>query len=107
VTNWEWTFPGGSPSTSNKQNPNVTYSTSGYKNITLKVSNSAGSDSTTKSAVFYITANPEKVLPFVESFEDSTSFPGTDGFIVNPSGVNPWKRVTNTSGSTWNLFHYG
>ncbi len=40
---WEWSFPGGSPSTSSEQNPEVTYSTPGNYSVSLEVSNSAGS----------------------------------------------------------------
>ncbi len=38
-----WTFEGGTPATSTAQNPIVTYHTPGYWDVTLEVSNSAGS----------------------------------------------------------------
>lgn len=41
---WEWTFEGGEPSTSNEQNPMVTYHAIGNFNVTLKVTNNSGSD---------------------------------------------------------------
>ena len=34
-TRWNWTFEGGTPSTSNEQNPTVTYSTAGKYKVTL------------------------------------------------------------------------
>ena len=40
---WEWTFPGGQPSTSTLQNPVVTYAQAGVFDVTLVVTNSAGS----------------------------------------------------------------
>lgn len=43
-TNWEWSFPGGTPSTSTLENPTVTYSSPGTYNVSLEVSNSSGSD---------------------------------------------------------------
>ncbi|NQU55229.1 MAG: PKD domain-containing protein, partial [Bacteroidetes bacterium] len=44
---WEWTFEGGEPSTSNEQNPDVTYNTLGNYNVTLKVTNAEGFDTNT------------------------------------------------------------
>jgi PKD repeat protein len=41
---------GGSPSTSTSQNPTVTYNTSGLYTVKLRVSNSFGSDSLTKTS---------------------------------------------------------
>jgi uncharacterized delta-60 repeat protein len=38
-TNWDWTFEGGTPATSNLQNPLVTYSTPGVYDVTLHISN--------------------------------------------------------------------
>ncbi|MCP4156592.1 MAG: PKD domain-containing protein [bacterium] len=54
-TSWSWSFDGGTPATSTAQNPSVTYSTAGTYNVTLTATNSAGSDSETKTA--YITVN--------------------------------------------------
>jgi PKD repeat protein len=47
-TSWSWSFEGGTPSTSTAQNPTVTYNTAGTYDVSLTVSNSAGSDSETK-----------------------------------------------------------
>ncbi len=52
-TSWNWTFDGGTPASSTNQNPSVTYNTAGTFDVTLSVSNSAGSDEMTKTA--YIT----------------------------------------------------
>ncbi len=54
-TSWSWSFPGGTPSTSNQQNPTVTYNTPGVYNVSLTVSNSGGSNNMTKNN--YITVN--------------------------------------------------
>ena len=97
VTGWNWSFPGGSPSTSTLQNPSIAYSAAGLYNVTLKASSSAGTDSTTKTSVVRITANALNTIPYVESFEDTSSFPGNDGFVVNPDGNSTWTRVTNTA----------
>lgn len=48
-SNWLWLFPGGTPSSSNLQNPTVTYYDSGTYTVTLIVSNAAGSDTAVKT----------------------------------------------------------
>lgn len=47
VTDWNWTFPGGSPATSTAQNPTVTYATAGTYDVILEVTNSFGTETTT------------------------------------------------------------
>lgn len=63
-TAWQWTFPGGTPSTSTQQNPTIVYKTTGTYDVTLKVTNSFGNN--TKTISQYI-----EVLPLV-----ITSFTG-------------------------------
>jgi len=49
-TSWNWSFPGGTPSSSTSKTPsNICYSSSGSHNVTLTVTNSGGSNSTTKA----------------------------------------------------------
>ena len=68
--NWNWSFPGGTPSSSTVQNPVVTYSSPGSYSATLNVSNSSGSNSKTKSNYITIsTSTPSLVSPIVEGFE--------------------------------------
>jgi PKD repeat protein len=43
-TSWEWTFEGGTPATSNQQNPSVTYNTAGVYDVSLTITNEFGSD---------------------------------------------------------------
>ena len=42
MTGWNWSFPGGNPSTANTQTVNVTYPTAGHYAVTLTVTCSAG-----------------------------------------------------------------
>jgi len=51
-TSWLWTFEGGIPFTSTNQNPLVRYDSVGVYQVKLSVSNSFGTDSTTK--IYYI-----------------------------------------------------
>ncbi|PLX20102.1 MAG: hypothetical protein C0599_09675, partial [Salinivirgaceae bacterium] len=54
-TAWSWSFTGGTPSTSSAQNPTVTYNTAGTYQVSLTATNSAGSDTETKSAYITVT----------------------------------------------------
>lgn len=82
-----WTFPGGTPSSSTLQNPTVTYNSPGVYNAKLVVTNSTASDSMIRTA--YISTIGSG-LPLVEGFE------GNDD---PPAG---WKNIDNgTQGGQW------
>ncbi len=51
-TSWDWSFPGGNPSTSTQQNPMVTYNVAGIYPVTLITTNANGTD--TKQVNNYI-----------------------------------------------------
>ena len=71
VENRTWTFEGGTPSTSTAQDPTVSFDTPGYKQVTLTVSNAAGSNEITKSELVYIGHNyGELVGPQQFSLDD-------------------------------------
>ncbi len=75
-TEWEWTFPGGTPSSSTQQNPTVTYNTPGNYDVTLTVTNNAGSGSITQP--LYITAYEGPVTSFdTDIFENTVNFINT------------------------------
>lgn len=63
---WEWTFEGGTPSSSSEQNPVVVYSQAGSYAVTLKVSNDAGQSAVTQSD-YIILHSP--ALPTLSSAE--------------------------------------
>ncbi len=48
VTSWNWSFPGGTPSTSTEQNPSVTYFNTGTYDVQLIINNGAGQDTMAK-----------------------------------------------------------
>jgi len=54
-TSWNWTFTGGSPSSSTSRNPVVIYNTPGTYSVTLTATNITGFDTNIKDA--YITVN--------------------------------------------------
>ena len=57
-TSWSWTFDGATTTTSNIQNPVITYTTPGSWMVELTVSNADGSDTETKAAYITVNANP-------------------------------------------------
>ncbi|TAD85249.1 MAG: PKD domain-containing protein [Bacteroidetes bacterium] len=58
-TSWQWSFPGGTPSSFNGQSPPaITYSTVGQYNVTLTVSNAFGGNTSTKTNYITVTDPP-------------------------------------------------
>jgi PKD repeat protein len=74
-TSWNWTFPGGVPSTSTLQNPVVTYNTPGqYHDVKLVVGNSLGVDSAMKYS--YIAVSPH-IIPTITLNNNDSVCSGT------------------------------
>jgi PKD repeat protein len=68
-TSWAWSFPGGSPSTSTLQNPEVNYFTMGSFAVSLSSTNTGGTGSVTKNG--YITINPRPNATITPAGTDS------------------------------------
>lgn len=99
-TEWEWTFPGGTPATSNEQNPSVVYNSSGIYNVTLSVSNGAGTSEILLTDTIEINGLPDPDFSFdingpVVSFSNnSTNYQDllwhfNDGSGVSSTDVSP------------------
>ncbi len=90
VSEYEWTFEGGSPSFSTFAEPEVTYNTAGVYKVSLKASNASGSSSASRDA--FIT-----VLPTVSGFEApfTEGFDNDDykalGYRLENDGIYGWK----------------
>jgi PKD repeat protein len=81
-TSWQWTFPGGIPSSSTIQNPTVQYKTYGKYDVTLTVSNAVGSSTVTFKE--YIFANTKPIAGFTKSIKNRTvSFSNTSFYDGN------------------------
>lgn len=97
-TNWTWSFPGGSPSSSTDQNPSVTYNTPGTYEVTLTADDGNNSDTETKTG--YITVLDQSVsLPFVEGFESYSNL-STSPWIVKNEDSNAQFELENGVGHT-------
>lgn len=62
-TSWNWTFTGGTPSSSTLQNPSVYYSAAGTYAVSLKATNGFGTNTLNKTA--YITVNALPPTPTI------------------------------------------
>lgn len=98
ITNWSWSFPGGSPSTSSASNPEITYNSPGLYDVTLTVSNAQGSESVTKTQSIQVVDEAELVVPFSENFEGFNGLHLENGwFVSNPDGdmTREWELYEN------------
>lgn len=86
-TSWLWNF--GDGSTSTDQNPSHTFTSANTYDITLKVTNSGGSNSITKNK--YIAALTQSVVP---------DFSPTNIYVSNPEGVR-YDYPDGTPGGTY------
>jgi len=97
ATGWYWEFPGGTPSTSTDSMPVVAYSTAGVYDVLFASSNSTGSDTLSRVAYVHVSGPPSITMTgpsYVEDFELPASFPGVDGYVLNPDNGQTWTRVT-------------
>ncbi len=95
-TSFQWTFPGGNPTSSNLQNVSVVYPNSGNYNVTLIASN--GSNSATSNQNNYITVNALPNIQIFGGLSDSLlclgdtmdlTVSGASNYIWNSSGLFP------------------
>lgn len=98
-TSWSWSFPGGTPSSSNLENPVVTYSSPGRHNVSLTVTNASGTKTVTKTQYIRVLPAWGLALPYSEGFEGSvTQFEDSWETIANDT--NSWSlNSANFSGS--------
>lgn len=69
IDSWQWSFPGGVPSSSNEQNPTVEYPVPGSYPVSLTVSNAAGSNSTSLNTDIEVQGPPEPFFLYdIDSF---------------------------------------
>jgi PKD repeat protein len=69
-TTWLWDFPGGNPSSSTVKNPsNIQYNTPGTYDVTLIVSNIAGSDNLTKYGYIVVSNTGVEISNFSDNIQ--------------------------------------
>ena len=96
-TSWSWSFPGGTPSTSNDSIPVIVYNTAGVYAVTLTASNSSGSNTLSRTALVKVSSTTAQysAAQYFEGLESAAVFT-TDWTVVNAQG-NGWTRVTTAA----------
>lgn len=69
---YEWSFPGGDPSMSSEANPTVTYNTAGTYDVTLVVTNAAGSVTSTEEGLVVVGEGPAASIDVQTTLGDLT-----------------------------------
>jgi len=99
ITSWEWSFPGGTPSTSTDSMPIITYASPGIYPVSYTATNVSGSSSISKNNYIEIVANiADNQVIGTESFE-SISVPNSTWRLANSIDGNTWVQ-NNTIGCT-------
>ena len=89
-----WSFPGGNPPNSYDENPIVTYNSSGSFNVSLSVSNEAGTTYQTTNNFITVFDNNPILSSISESFESSD-------FPVSENQLSDWDILDQETESTW------
>ncbi len=96
-TSWTWTFQGGTPASSNAQNPTVSYLTPGVYDVVLVATNASGSGSQTVFGCITVHALPSAT----GTATNVSCFGGNDGAInLSPTGNGPLTFEWTPSGQT-------
>jgi PKD repeat protein len=90
---WQWSFPGGNPSSSTQQNPSVMYSAAGNYDVQLIVQNPAGSDTLLRTLYIDVSSPLSTTLPLMEGFENA-QFPPALWSITDPDGIITWQEAS-------------
>lgn len=110
-TIWNWLFEGGTPATSNLENPKVTYAQSGTYSVSLTAS--AGDDADTETKQAYITIFDPAIADFsssvteiiegesVEFIDESTN---ADTWLWTFAGGNPSSSTEQNPTVVYNTF---
>lgn len=109
-TSWQWSFPGATPNFSTDQNPsNICYAVPGFYDVTLIVTNAAGSDTITLSNFINVNALPTASITqsndtlFASAgfsyqwFTGGVSIPGATDFFYVPSAESLYSVVITDS----------
>lgn len=92
---YSWSFPGGTPSTSTEQNPNVVYANEGVYDVTLTITDGSQTQSKTKTA--YIASAVPANSCIAEGFEEG-SIPTEWIFGHSTGGGDAW-TISNACSS--------
>ena len=97
-TSWNWSFSGGTPTSSTTQNPQVVYNSPGTYNVSLTVSNAFGTDTKTKIKYITVLDLPVPVADFTAT--PTTVYAGETVNFTDLSTNNPTSWNWSFSGGT-------
>ncbi len=100
TTSWSWTFPGGTPASSNAQNPVVVYNSAGSYNVSLTASNGQ-TNTLTKNLYIVVSQNPSATTTTIPA----NCFGGTTGSatVTASGGSSPYSYSWAGGGSSSTL----
>lgn len=93
-----WSFPTGNPTSSTDSTPDIQFSTAGFHNVSLTVTNTQGSDSKTVNSYIYVSPATAAIVDwqYYENFEGDNS--NDEWLVFNEGGISPsWTQVSNTA----------
>ncbi len=103
-TSWQWSFEGGNPSSSNQQNPVVTYNNLGVFKVSLTAQNSFGSDAMTKTGYVQVTpatATEQQSMNFISFYpnpvNDILHISSTENFSVSVFNLSGKKLMSENN----------
>nr|NQU93638.1 Omp28-related outer membrane protein [Bacteroidota bacterium] len=98
---WEWTFEGGVPESSNEKNPIVSYNNPGDYDVTLEVTNALGTDVVTEEDFISVTSLSFGNLALdYDGYDDYVEMTNESAFdLVNAITIEAWIKPANLSGS--------
>lgn len=109
---WHWEFAGGTPNTSDVQNPTVTYSSAGIYPVTLIVNNQYGADTLTTTDMITVQTVPttgfaytvdQSTVTFSNQSLNATTYMWNFGDGTNSQEANPTHTYTESGTYTVEL----
>lgn len=94
VTGWQWSFPGGTPSTSTDSMPIVVYTNPGIYPVSYTATNVSGSSTLNKDNYIEIVSNQAQIQNFYTEDFESISFPNAFWRVENyTNDTISWKQI--------------
>lgn len=104
INNYQWTFMGGTPSTSTAQNPTITYSQIGNFTATLKIIANDGTEATRSIQIEVIDDNFTALNETLLDFEDRNL--QKEGWTIEKTDIVNWRIFSEGAYSASNFSVY-